>query len=486
MSGAGLLSSLAGIVLLAAVAEIVSRCVPRRPALGHALWLLVLVRSLIPSIPLISVRGILESVAVVPLLAPIAATPASALADRGPWILGGFETLILLWAAGVVWFVARALLCSRRMRRCIRFAHRVDASLEIEVERLARGLGVRAPRVMSLPGARSPFLYGLRDPVLIWPKVGGPASDEARSAMILHELAHLKRRDPWTSWIEVAAPCLWWWNPLIWYAVAQSRRYKELACDASVMDERPEYRHVYASALIDAVRVKALRALPAESLGLIGSAARVRERLQSLYAVQRTARISATALVAVLALFALSLPGLTRPSFAPAKLPSTSTRSLPSATSVAVTSVAVTESPADAPRVLSDVERSILQRAGVSSFEELQGVAEAAIADNPRNGWAHSRLGWSFVARGDFVNAIPAFERQYELGYTTTYASYNAACCYARLGAVDDAIYWLEKSVKSGSNDPLAIEQDPDLDILRDDPRYRALIDELVAQAARR
>jgi hypothetical protein len=53
--------------------------------------------------------------------------------------------------------------------------------------------------------------------------------------VLLHELAHLRRRDPLTNGLLVLAQSVHWFNPLARFAVARCRAERELACDAVVM-----------------------------------------------------------------------------------------------------------------------------------------------------------------------------------------------------------------------------------------------------------
>jgi serine/threonine protein kinase/tetratricopeptide (TPR) repeat protein len=53
---------------------------------------------------------------------------------------------------------------------------------------------------------------------------------------------------------------------------------------------------------------------------------------------------------------------------------------------------------------------------------------------------------------------------------------YNVACAYARLGKSGEAIDCLERAVKNGFGHREWIEQDPDLNPIRDDPRFQALL----------
>jgi quercetin dioxygenase-like cupin family protein len=54
--------------------------------------------------------------------------------------------------------------------------------------------------------------------------------------------------------------------------------------------------------------------------------------------------------------------------------------------------------------------------------------------------------------------------------------AYNAACFEAIAGHYDEALEWLRKAVESGGADVKGYaDEDPDFDVIRDDPRYAAL-----------
>lgn len=63
-------------------------------------------------------------------------------------------------------------------------------------------------------------------------------------------------------------------------------------------------------------------------------------------------------------------------------------------------------------------------------------------------------------------------------------AWYNLACTYARWGKLDQAIEHLRRAVELGFDDAGHMEQDPDLESLRQDPRYRELIARLRARGS--
>ena len=67
--------------------------------------------------------------------------------------------------------------------------------------------------------------------------------------MLLHELAHIRRRDSLANALSHAACALYWPNPLVWIAAARLRREAEIAADDAVINAgiRPS---TYASELL--------------------------------------------------------------------------------------------------------------------------------------------------------------------------------------------------------------------------------------------
>jgi len=54
--------------------------------------------------------------------------------------------------------------------------------------------------------------------------------------------------------------------------------------------------------------------------------------------------------------------------------------------------------------------------------------------------------------------------------------AYNCACAFAKMGERDRALELLQQAVRFGRGNLGWIEHDPDLDALRGDPRFEALV----------
>jgi beta-lactamase regulating signal transducer with metallopeptidase domain len=133
----------------------------------------------------------------------------------------------LLWLAAGFWGVARLGSRSKRVSDTgwLRTAHEA-----------AEQLGLRRP-VLLLRSERTvmPATWGLLWPSVIIPGEADEWPEDRRSAVLSHELAHVKRFDCLTQALAQIACILLWWHPLMWYAARRLRVERERACDDLVL-----------------------------------------------------------------------------------------------------------------------------------------------------------------------------------------------------------------------------------------------------------
>jgi beta-lactamase regulating signal transducer with metallopeptidase domain len=224
-----------------------------------------------------------------------------------PWA----ELALVVWLIGsLAWFsLASARLL--RFRRQLRLARPALGSLQDEAARLARQLGISCPCVWVLPGALSPMLWVLgRAPCLLIPAgLLERLDDEQRQALLVHELAHWRRRDHWVRWLELVALGLYWWCPLVWWARRHLQEAEEECCDAWVVWLMPAAARGYALALVETVDflAGARPALPPVASG-IGQVRLLRRRLTMIMHGTTPRTLTLGGALAVLGVAALLLP----------------------------------------------------------------------------------------------------------------------------------------------------------------------------------
>ena len=227
--------------------------------------------------------------------------PAISLANLLHWgVLAGSVLVTLVQIVRLV-----------RLRRMLNRAGRASDEIVAFVTQLATELGVRAPSVRVSSEIASPLVCAVGPAVLLWPASRlASLRASARRAVIVHELAHLARRDHWIGWVELAASCAWWWNPLFWYVRHQLHENAELACDAWVTGLFPEARRAYAGALVDLAELDSLETATAPALGVgHGSRQLFERRLVMIMGERVRYRLGAVGFIGMGLLALVALPG---------------------------------------------------------------------------------------------------------------------------------------------------------------------------------
>ena len=78
------------------------------------------------------------------------------------------------------------------------------------------------------------WAIGGRPRLLVPSELWSATSLDERTSLLLHELAHLKRRDHWVRWLELIVGGLYWWHPAVWWGRRLLREAEEQCCDAWV------------------------------------------------------------------------------------------------------------------------------------------------------------------------------------------------------------------------------------------------------------
>lgn len=102
-------------------------------------------------------------------------------------------------------------------------------------------------------GDFGPAVVGLLNPKTYLPADFTERFDEGERAVIrAHERAHIMRHDAPVTYALALAQCLFWFNPFIHLGAEYLRRDQEMACDRTVMEDRPEQRGLYARTMLKA------------------------------------------------------------------------------------------------------------------------------------------------------------------------------------------------------------------------------------------
>ncbi|MDE6588858.1 MAG: M56 family metallopeptidase, partial [Oscillospiraceae bacterium] len=194
---------------------------------------------------------------------------------RPVWLGGGL-------AVGL-WFV----LVNLRLRRKLRGALPVEADCPLPV--------------YVTPELPSPCLCGTVRPAVYVTPAALENPDRLRH-VLAHELTHCRHRDHWWALARCLCLCVYWFDPLVWWAAALSRQDCELACDEGAIRRLGEgERLAYGRTLVDMIAAGRTPLLQTATT-MTGGKRRVRERIQLIARRPRTVIAAALALAVVLGL----------------------------------------------------------------------------------------------------------------------------------------------------------------------------------------
>jgi hypothetical protein len=106
---------------------------------------------------------------------------------------------------------------------------------------------------VRIADVNTPLTCGVLRPLILLPAKALDWDEPQFEAVLLHESAHVQRRDCLAKYVAQASRALLWWNPLAWMSAARLYHEQELACDEAVLSAgvAPED---YARALLDTAR----------------------------------------------------------------------------------------------------------------------------------------------------------------------------------------------------------------------------------------
>ena len=278
------------VALLAAAVLVVTLLTRKRsPHLRYCLWCLVLVKLCVPpSLALVTgVGGLLPTAA--PVAQPAAAPARLAPAEAGRPEAGGvgstaiagkmpappsavpqpvapapfpWKSLALaLWAAGLLAMASLlALQYALIRRRLVRGSAVTDAATLALLDEARSALGGRRRvGLVTVDGIGSPVLFGLLRPRIVLPASALALPAEELRPILLHELAHLRRRDLWVNWAQAVLQSVYWFHPAVWLANARLRRERELIVDDMVLARLGGERTAYGASLVSVLKASARR-----------------------------------------------------------------------------------------------------------------------------------------------------------------------------------------------------------------------------------
>jgi len=153
------------------------------------------------------------------------------------WMAGAAVVLMLWWKR---W---------RSVAATLREAPEAVEGREFEVLHRLRPEGVR---LAISEEALEPGIFGIFQPVLVWPRAFSEHLDDAQmEAILAHEICHVRRRDNLAAALHMVVEAVFWFHPMVWWLGTRLIEERERACDEAVVELGNQPR-VYAESILKA------------------------------------------------------------------------------------------------------------------------------------------------------------------------------------------------------------------------------------------
>lgn len=193
--------------------------------------------------------------------------------------------LLALWISGIIVmliFVIRSALRLHTLKK---------AALPLQNHKVQKlyqrclsdtGITQNIP-VYSTAYLKSPVITGLFKPCIYLPlHLISDYTETGLRYMLFHELQHYKHKDTLANYFMNLAGIIYWFNPLVWYALKEMRTDREIACDTSVLQMLDETQYEdYGNALINFAEKISLTPFPFAS-GLGGNMKQMKRRILNI------------------------------------------------------------------------------------------------------------------------------------------------------------------------------------------------------------
>jgi len=217
------------------------------------------------------------------------------------WLAGMLILLVLL--AQRIFFVRGLIARSRAANK-----RSVDILEECRIK-----IGIRQRiELRILDNNLSPAVCGLiRAKILIPATILERLSREKLKAVLIHELAHIKRGDIWVNMAATILQIVYFYNPLLWIANSMIRKVREQAVDEMVLVALKPETESYSNTLIDIAEMTFWR--PSFSLRLTGvaeSKKSLERRIKHMLSrpVPTSSKLGIVGLIAIIFIGAMVLP----------------------------------------------------------------------------------------------------------------------------------------------------------------------------------
>ena len=300
------------------------------------------------------------------------------------------QALLAGWFVVALFLVLRLVAAHVQARRALAACSAPSDALAGALAPVARELGMSAPPLRIARAGTMPAVIGVLRPSIVLPLEASSWTADRLRVVLLHECAHVRRRDAMLQVVANVAAAAYWWHPLAWIAARRVARERELACDDLVIATGTTGAQ-YAEHLLEIARSLRPSRQPALAALAMARTSELEGRLIALLEdrPRPTRPARALALGVALALAAVSIAPLkiVAQDGAPVTMPARATATA-TATAPALETPAHAHAPAEALAARGDAPRPRAMEqttAAPASEQTMQDVLMKAVTDEDQD-----------------------------------------------------------------------------------------------------
>ena len=210
--------------------------------------------------------------------------PQSNMSETGLTSLHWTDWLAVCWTGGTLFLLVRLIVGIGAVWHISLRSNTFSISTPQVHPDWTRPVSIRQSDAVAVP-----MVWGLFRPVILLPADADEWEPERQHAVLLHELAHIQRQDWLMQTIAQITYAVYWFNPLLWFAVRRMQAEAERACDDHVLNAGHQSTD-YAQHLLDIVRnIKVLRPASRATVAM-ARPSKIEGRLRTILAEHRNRR----------------------------------------------------------------------------------------------------------------------------------------------------------------------------------------------------
>ncbi len=226
----------------------------------------------------------------------------------------------ITWLAGMgVYFAVNVLKALRTRCWLVRSRRPLQADLQARVADFFQAHGYkRLPEIWVIEDVNQPFVWGLlRGDIYLPADLLNVDSLQWQKSILGHELSHVIRFDAGVSLLQVIAQGVFWFHPFVWWTNLWIRREREKCCDEMTVAGLSAQPKDYSRAIVEALTLGRGLSRHVPSLAIFGPTNNLEQRIRTILRPGRRfyRRPSFLVASAVLVIAAVTVPASLIPQY---------------------------------------------------------------------------------------------------------------------------------------------------------------------------